>query len=77
VFSVDPADVPIDWLNNDHVIYVYCSPCPFRGYIMRAMSCKLRIGTRGREEYKKSACGDLMCDLKTLRMQYYSHIGSV
>jgi hypothetical protein len=22
--SVNPTDVPIDWLNNDHVICVYC-----------------------------------------------------
>jgi hypothetical protein len=25
VFSVDPTDAPIDWLDNDHVICVYCS----------------------------------------------------
>jgi hypothetical protein len=25
-----------------------------------------RIGTRSTEEYKKSACEDLTCDLKTL-----------
>jgi hypothetical protein len=24
VFSVDPSDEPIDWLDSDHVIYVYC-----------------------------------------------------
>jgi hypothetical protein len=24
VFSVDPTDMPIDWLDSDHVIYVYC-----------------------------------------------------
>jgi hypothetical protein len=24
VFSVDPTDAPIDWLDGDHVIYVYC-----------------------------------------------------
>jgi hypothetical protein len=23
-FPVDPTDVPIDWLDGDHVIYVYC-----------------------------------------------------
>jgi hypothetical protein len=23
VFSVDPTDAPIDWLNSDHVICVY------------------------------------------------------
>jgi hypothetical protein len=26
VFSVDPKDAPIDWLDTDHVIYVYCRP---------------------------------------------------
>jgi hypothetical protein len=24
VFSGDPTDAPIDWLDNDHVTYVYC-----------------------------------------------------
>jgi hypothetical protein len=24
VFSVNPTDAPIDWLDGDHVIYVYC-----------------------------------------------------
>jgi hypothetical protein len=24
VFSVDPTDAPIDWLDSGHVIYVYC-----------------------------------------------------
>jgi hypothetical protein len=24
VFSVDPTDAPIDWLDNDHVVCVYC-----------------------------------------------------
>jgi hypothetical protein len=24
MFSVDPTDAPIDRLDNDHVIYVYC-----------------------------------------------------
>jgi hypothetical protein len=24
VFSVDPTDEPIDWLDSDHVICVYC-----------------------------------------------------
>jgi hypothetical protein len=24
VFSVNPTDAPIDWLNSDHMIYVYC-----------------------------------------------------
>jgi hypothetical protein len=24
MFSVDPTDAPIDWLDSDHVICVYC-----------------------------------------------------
>jgi rhodanese-related sulfurtransferase len=24
LFSEDPTDAPIDWLDNDHVICVYC-----------------------------------------------------
>jgi hypothetical protein len=24
MFSVDPTNAPIDWLDNDHVIFVYC-----------------------------------------------------
>jgi hypothetical protein len=24
VFSVDPTDAPVDWLDSDHVICVYC-----------------------------------------------------
>jgi hypothetical protein len=24
VFSVDPTDAPIDWLDSDHLICVYC-----------------------------------------------------
>jgi hypothetical protein len=35
VFSVDPTDAPIDWLDNDHVIFVYCRsmsvPPPYKG----------------------------------------------
>jgi hypothetical protein len=25
MFSVDPTDAPIDWLDSNHVICVYCS----------------------------------------------------
>jgi hypothetical protein len=63
VFSVGPTDAPIDWLDSDHVICVYG----------RSMSVprpcnesRERIGTRSTEEYRKSACEDLTCDLKTL-----------
>jgi hypothetical protein len=33
MFSADPTDAPIDWLESDHVIYVSCDACPFRFYI--------------------------------------------
>jgi hypothetical protein len=33
VFSVDPTDAPIDWL--DSVICVSCDAYPFRGYISK------------------------------------------
>jgi hypothetical protein len=36
VFSVDPTDKPIDWLESDHVICVFCDACPFRGYISKS-----------------------------------------
>jgi hypothetical protein len=29
VFSVDPTDAPIEWLNRDHMICVSCYACPF------------------------------------------------
>jgi hypothetical protein len=33
VFSVDPTEAPIDWLDNDHVICIYCrSMCVPRLY---------------------------------------------
>jgi hypothetical protein len=40
VFSVDPTDAPIDWLDSDHVFTV--RPCPFRSYITRAVNCEFR-----------------------------------
>jgi hypothetical protein len=24
VFSVDPTDTPVDWLDSDYVIFIYC-----------------------------------------------------
>jgi hypothetical protein len=34
VFSIEPADAPIDWLDNDHVICVCtAAPCLFLDYI--------------------------------------------
>jgi hypothetical protein len=35
VFSVDPTDAPIDWLDSDHVICVSCDVCPFCSYISK------------------------------------------
>jgi hypothetical protein len=53
-------------------------PCPFRGYITRAVNLSSeRIGTRNIEEYKKSACEDLTCDLKNLYVLQYNDIGNV
>jgi hypothetical protein len=64
VFSVDPNDAPIDWLDSDHVTCVSCDACPFRGYITTAVSCKFRerTGTRSTEEYKRSAYEGLTCE---------------
>jgi hypothetical protein len=42
VFSVEPTDAPIDWLDSDHVTYVSCDARPFRGNITRAVSCMFR-----------------------------------
>jgi hypothetical protein len=46
VFSVDPTDASIDWLDSDNVICVSCDACPFRGYISksyRIRSKQLRV----------------------------------
>jgi hypothetical protein len=31
LFSVDPTDAPVDCLDNDHVIYIYCRSLSVRG----------------------------------------------
>jgi hypothetical protein len=31
VFSIDPTDMPIDWLDSDNVLCV--GPCPFHNYV--------------------------------------------
>jgi hypothetical protein len=43
VFSVDPTDAPIDWLDSDHVTYIYC----------RSMSVP-RLYNEGHELYVQS-----------------------
>jgi hypothetical protein len=42
IFSVDPTDEPIDWLDSDHVICVYCRSMPVRGYISKSDRIRLR-----------------------------------
>jgi hypothetical protein len=41
VFSVDPTDSPIYWLDIDQVICVYCRSM-YVTYITRTVSCKFR-----------------------------------
>jgi hypothetical protein len=67
VFSVDPTDEPVDCLDSDHVIYVYCRSMsvPLLYNESHGLSSQ-RIGTRSTEEDKRSACEDLTCALKTL-----------
>jgi hypothetical protein len=58
------------------VTCVSCDACPFRGYISKQLLARVYIkleeyskqavSLRSAEEYKKSACEDLTCDLKTL-----------
>jgi ssDNA-binding Zn-finger/Zn-ribbon topoisomerase 1 len=36
VFSVDPTNAPIDWLNSGHMICVSCDACPFCSYISKS-----------------------------------------
>jgi hypothetical protein len=53
VFSVDPTDVPIGWLNSDHVICVYYSSMSVFGCISKAVN-KLRIiAAEAREQASK------------------------
>jgi hypothetical protein len=48
VFSVDPTDTPIDWLDSDHVIRIYCRsmpvPGPYKSDIIR--SAQLRVSRK-------------------------------
>jgi hypothetical protein len=67
LFSVDPTDVPIDWLDSDHVICTRRSMSVPRIYDQsRELKSRERIGTMSAEKYKKSACEGLTCDLKAL-----------
>jgi hypothetical protein len=53
------------------VTCVSCDACQFLGYSFRSGTSQFSVGdSHGKfvveEEYKKSACEDLTCDLKTL-----------
>jgi hypothetical protein len=43
----------------------------------RSTRTSKQIGTRSTEEYKKPACEDFTCDLKTLCLLQHSEIGSM
>jgi hypothetical protein len=43
----------------------------------RSTQTREQIETRSAEEYKRLACENLTCDLKTLSVLQYSDIGSV
>jgi hypothetical protein len=45
-----------------------CGPCCGYTCITRGAVSSERIATRSSEEYRRSACEDLKCDLKTLFM---------
>jgi hypothetical protein len=79
VFSLDPIDAPIDWLDSDYVICVYCRSMSVprlynEGHEVLGSE---RIGTRSTEEYKRSACEDFTYALKTLYVLQHSDVGSV
>jgi hypothetical protein len=68
VFSADPTNAPIDWLDSDHVICVYCRSMsvPRLYNESHELLSSERIATRSTEEYKKSAFEDFKCVFKTL-----------
>jgi hypothetical protein len=52
VFSVDPTDVPMDWLDNDHVVFIV-GECSFRGFVSKSdgvRSRQLRVSSSGRSK---------------------------
>jgi hypothetical protein len=59
VFSADPTYTPIDCVDSDHVIRIYCrSMCVL--LLNNESRGSKRIGAMNREEYKKSACEGFM-----------------
>jgi hypothetical protein len=93
VLSVDQTDTPIDWLDSDQVICVSCDACSFRDYISKSPggfkavtssssgritgTSEQAVSLKSTEEYRKSACENLTCALKTLYVLECSDIGSV
>jgi hypothetical protein len=53
VFSVDLTDEPVDWLDNDHVICVYCRSMSILRLCNESyeLLSAERIGTRSTEEW--------------------------
>jgi hypothetical protein len=58
VFSVNPTDAPIDWLDSDHAICVYCRSMLFSGYInksdrIRSRQLRIAVAAEAREQASK------------------------
>jgi hypothetical protein len=69
VFSLDPSNMPVDLLDSDHVISVYCRSMSVPRLYNESHELYVsseKIGTRGTEDYKRTACEDFTCALKTL-----------
>jgi hypothetical protein len=46
VFSVDPTDASTDWPDSDHVVFVSCDACAFRGYMSKESGRVQRVTKR-------------------------------
>jgi hypothetical protein len=55
MFSADPADEPIDWLDSDHVVYVYVTSMSVQRlynesrelYVLSELKLGVQKSTRG------------------------------
>jgi hypothetical protein len=68
VFSVDPTDSPIDWLDSDHVICVYCrsvGPCAFRCYISKVDRIHYELRVSRRSDSRRIFSSEVPDRLKT------------
>jgi hypothetical protein len=74
VFSVDPTDAPIDWLDSNHVISVYCRsmsvPRLYTGYEIQIdnPTCE-----RCLEEYESAT--HILCDCEAITYLKFRHLG--